>query len=331
MSTRPSASSRPRSFALVLGLGALLLGCSGDTSGSQACGSNASCLVTGQECNLQTGYCATVCDQTLCKASSECSSHYGECTPVHCGYVVTCADSGDFCDPAAHECYPSSGKCSFPTDCPLFDGRLSKAATVACQGGFCRVSSAPPMISFSGLSGRAAPLQVSSPSFGAKAATPDALRFQWDGSAGNTSVALVLTDLPQELSQVLTTAVWGRVLPAEAEPVASWQDGVAIQNGVWRDSSPAVPSGPLYFLVQAVRGGKLVAMSAPVPFRVGSDWPALSSRCSDNDILPGSCANPARPQICRSGSCRHLCASHLDCSAEGTLCEAPVNGVRICG
>lgn len=90
-----------------------------------------------------------------------------------------------------------------------------------------------------------------------------------------------------------------------------------------------MPSGPLYFVVQEVRGGQLLALSTPSPFRVGSSWLALYNPCSDHNVLSGCCQNPERPQIYWEGFCRLLCASHADCSA--SLCGPPVGGVRIRG
>lgn len=326
MSTRPNASSNANSVAFGLAALLVLFGCgNSDTSGSETCDSSYKCQTAGQECNPQSGFCETVCQQSQCAASSECSSYFGTCIPVSCGQFVPCQEAGSYCDQNVHECYPVSGKCRVLEDCPRPDARVGKVTNRSCKDGFCQLSSAQPA-DISGQTSR--PLAVFSPSPGAQLSLSDPLR--WDGNLGATSIALVLTALPPNLSQILTTAVWGRVLPADADPVVRWEDGVAIQNGVWLQSSAAVPSGPLYFVVQAVRRGQLLGISLPIPFRLNSAWPALGAHCTDNNVLPGSCTNPARPQICLGGVCRQLCASHVDCAADKKLCGTPNNGVRTC-
>jgi hypothetical protein len=326
MNTRPKVPSKQRAARWLAELAATLLLACGGQGGAPGCIPSV-CMMQGQECNPQTEQCESVCTQLQCAPRTECSGHFGSCVPVDCGQNTTCLAGGSICDIYAHACYPSSGKCSTLADCPQYDGQVRGATSLSCTDGFCHLASQPPPLP--GPSGLFR-IEVSAPAPGAQLAADSDPQFQWSGGPGATAIALVLTDLPRDLTHVLSLAVWGRVLPATASPTTRWQEGTAIESGVWQASTPAIPPGPLYFLVQGVSDGELLAISTPVAFRVGSAWPMEGDPCADNLRLPGSCASPVGPLLCVSNHCRHLCAAHKDCPS-GVLCGAPVGGVRICG
>ena len=261
--------------------------------------------------------CSFVCDSTLCPSRSECigTGDDAECLTVDCGRVVRCP-GGKFCDLFVNTCYPTSGDCATDAACPRFDGVYPPGVVTRCVDGFCRVVRVPdtvPELS------APAPLAVYSPSrsqvFGSQA------QVEFRFAAPDASVlALVLRALPKNLADVPAQALWGVALPAGHAPVARLADGVAIVGGVWQEMTTALPQDTLlYFFVQAVSPGALVAASDLIPFRVGGAWPSQKP----GDPCTTGCLNLDLPLVCGDGRCLLLCGSNRDCLPFGLACGPP--------
>lgn len=306
-----------------------------------SCGGPAGCR-RGHPCVLYEGrqVCSPFCTDELCGAPDaavpyrECSRALGECREVVCGRRRPCDDAAEFCDLSRNECYPRDGRCK-GGDCPRLDERVATWGAVACIEGRCHLASAPP----GEIAGAGVPVGVnlSSPRPGDGFPDEKALVIEWT-TTGTSVIVLVLSGAPSTIDAIRRHAVWGAVVPLGGRNRVTWAEGYAIrEDGVWDDrpGSAAPRSGDLFVLVQAVKRGKLIAVSQLVPFRVGGAFArAGETRCLDEGALPGSCWHPVVLQRCTDGLCRALCASDANCEAllgVGRRCLDPrPDGVRHC-
>jgi hypothetical protein len=202
---------------------------------------------------------------------------------------------------------------------------LATKATLDCQAGFCRLQ-ARSSTRVLGLEGAEVP--VTSPTSGQPFTADADVHFAWGGPEADASIVLVLDRAVLYSHEIAGSAVWGAVRTAVQERAASVAEGYVIRDGVWQPGPGVLPARqPLYFLAQLlVEPGKLGGASAPVPFIVGASWPEPGTACP----VDGTCLNPARPQVCSSGTCHVVCASHLDCLPYGLTCGSFKTGVRVC-
>jgi hypothetical protein len=240
--------------------------------------------------------------------------------PGDCSDRVPCLAPDEVCDPRAFVCYPATGVCADTSECPRFDDAFPETASVACSGGFCRVTP-PAAIAIPSLVAPAIGVAFPEPGH-AFAATADVV-FEWNAS-GFSSILLVLDgERPDLLVTPQAAAIWGLARPngfvQQARPAS---EGFGIEAGTVTARAELPPDTLLYLLVQLVSDGALEGASRLVPFRVGASWPLPGDACLQ-DGLPGACGNPALPQVCLGGTCRALCASHVDCAAYSVPCGAP--------
>jgi hypothetical protein len=218
-----------------------------------------------------------------------------------------------------YECYPVSGICSADQPCPAVGG--ARMMTTCGDDQFCHVHAGLeiPRIPVG------EPIAVTAPAVGQIFSTEAELAFAWSDT-GAPTIALVF-DAPPANVEALDNARWGEAIAAGG--TAEWAHGHEIMNGVWRAAPGSAPLGsPLYFVVEALSHGALVAISAPIPFAVGGGWKQPFDPCTQEDAVPGDCENPAQPQGCHLHRCQVVCASQRDCDAhaetEGLACGLPV-------
>jgi hypothetical protein len=273
-------------------------------------------------------YCSQSCDSHLCPTQQECTSPTGECVTVQCGKVVTCQQATSICDVYGNTCYPANGSCVTVADCPRFSDRLRQYAETSCSDGFCRLS--VPM-ELPGLPAPPAHVTVLRPTPGMSFGSQSDMVFDWV-SDGHPAIALVFQRVPTGDHPAIDDAIWGVSITAKHPTVLSWRDGFEIQGGTWL-SGPGIPPvvQPLYFYVQTVANGQLVAAGPLVPFIVGGRWPQPGDPCPDEGALPSTCASPIAPLICFGGQCRIRCLSNNDCANAQLRC-GPLEaiGSRIC-
>lgn len=291
------------------------------TCGSGPCEDGSACVINEGEL-VCSPYCSTMACPPRTQCSVEGGLHATCVAPLgDCSDRVPCLSGNDVCDPGALLCYPANGVCAEDVDCPRFDRAFSATATIACVSGFCGIQP-PPLLRLASL--QAPLIAPTAPVPGAAFPAPPDVLFEWNAE-GNASIALVLRNVPELTLQgsPAGAAIWGITRPSgfvqQARPAV---EGFGVEDGQvvgWR----ALPvDEQLLFLVQLVRGGVLVAASALFPFRIGARWPQPGDPCSE-PALPGACANPSIPQACTDGSCRALCASHVDCTPQGGTCGVP--------
>jgi hypothetical protein len=282
-------------------------------------------------------------DACACGARQLCTAG-GYCVSVSCAPGIPCIDPQRICDNASNACVSPTGACDAMTPCPVFDQRLLDVGTAACTSGYCRLAPFPPA-AIAGLEPtRTTTIEIDSPrtAIGAarnveEYADEQQAQFEWVWT-DTPVIAVVLDALPRSASDVSMHAIWGVSYPApttlvESTRRVSWSEGVAIHGGQWLAASePAPRDVPLYFLVQAVQTGGLVALSEPTPFSIGHAWKGRGDACSDVGALPGSCEHPFRVQTCFQGACSVVCASRFDCDeSAGEYCTVPMpSGLRLC-
>ncbi len=185
-------------------------------------------------------------------------SSFTMCLPVSCGTNNPCAAAGTFCELFDHDCYPVSGICDANQPCPQFG---ASTMAIACgNDDYCHVQVAPP--SAIQMAQMIAPISVTAPTIGQIFSSEVQLHFTWN-DAGAPTIALVF-DAPPTDVEALDSARWGEAIASGN--AADWARGHAIINGVWQKSPDTAPLGtPLYFVVEALDDGKLVAISAAIP------------------------------------------------------------------
>lgn len=303
--------------ATLLGSSLLVAGACGDDGGARSCTETAECLWF-QACN--GSYC--VCDPDKCR---------GTCLGAAC-VRSDCSTSGnrcglsgfDLCEPVADECYPSNGRCEMRADCPTFDSRHD----VQCgTDGFCHAT-APNLQA--ALLDDVPTLEVWSPTNGATFDDASAIEFQWAPQAGPV-IAVVTTARPRGTYD-LADPVWAAFVPPGASAV-HWGDGATPHADDWTTPPSEPPSGPLFFVAAAYEGVRVDAISSPLAFRVGDDWPSFGAACEGSRPDGSECAKPDELLVCHRTRCERPCLSHADCRGiADERCGKPILGHgRFCG
>lgn len=302
----------------------------------------------GHECVQQGGeeLCSPFCDSAKCSDAglAACSSPCGRCTPVPCSSSRPCSSPGEFCD-IGNICRKVSGQCLTSSDCrtPAIAIVLSNENAcwpetamityghASCDDGWCRLRQMPVAMTFLHTEALLSPPLPSSTE--ASDGTND-IQFSWQGFE-DPFIAMVLGSIPKTQEALLSSAIWGASFPSGQRGYIKWSEGMAIDQGAWKGRPTPPPTDrTLYFLLQAVRDGVLMARSEPVPFVVGPQWPTPGDACVDMESVPDGCHNPGKaPQVCYEGRCFIACASDADCPA-GIKCGVPLakGGIfRLCG
>ena len=295
---------------------ACVASCTVDTT----CGDGSACLENGGAM-----LCSPYCTGSRCSPNFDCvgdpRSILTRCLPVACSVQKSCSAPGAFCELFDHDCFPVSGSCGAGQTCPAYGAAMSPAA--CGDDGYCHVAVTPPPAVKS--KDPLAAIAVTTPTAGQLFASQEDLHFTWSDT-GAPTIALVF-DLPPIDVEALDNARWGEAVASGNQ--ANWANGHAIANQVWQ-SSPGTPPKhePLYFVVEALSEGKLVALSAAVPFSVAGGWKQPFDACTREGEVPGDCENPTFPQACHRHRCEVLCASQRDCEAhaetQGLACALPV-------
>lgn len=286
---------------------------------------DAGCLA-GHACTeiVVPDVCDPICSDALCPLGQACSFATGVCGNLTCA-STGCADANDFCDTSARVCYPLTGSCGDDDDCPDLGGAALAVGRLKCEGGFCRLHPRPqPLLPF--FVGKDE-LAVFQPTAGSVFVPSEDIELRW--APQPTAVLLLIVErLPSSFSELLEDAVWGGAAQRDVDRLR-YSEGRTIINGEWSQSVMPLPQDTtLYLLVEAVMQDELVAVSAPVPFRIGSGWSDVGDLCGMDQSA--ACSNPAKdpPLVCRDGRCVAACASHKDCAP--LACAPPDGGVRLC-
>jgi hypothetical protein len=166
-----------------------------------------------------------------------------------------------------------------------------------------------------------AKIEVLDPAYAHVFANQTQVRFRWVPFTDAAIVVLVVERISSSLDQL--SPIWGaeRSLAEVAlDSAVAWEAGSAIVDRQWRSASIPVPiDATLFVVVQAFREGRRVAASLPVPFKVGSPFPAPGDGCASN----ADCNNPAFALDCVASVCSVRCGSSVDCQPFGTACGVP--------
>lgn len=312
------------------------------------CGSDKDCPI-GHHC-IDGTKCSPFCDPVACLPDMtryDCSGPCGSCQAVECGRHVPCSGEGKVCSTEEHRCFAADGTCAGDTDCPNYadvprPAYLSptcwptdwglRYGRVSCVQGKCSYGREflKPSWGQESLS-----IDVLVPNERTRFLSVDEVRFEWSQVAGTASLAFIFTRVPGKADEIPKVAIWALAVPVDGSTSAIWPDGKAVVDGMWLEHAPILPTGPpLFFFVESVKEGKLIAQSAFIPFVVGDSWPNVGDACEEAESLPDSCDNPAAaPQVCYRGHCWRACSSDVDC-AKGVSCGAPLakdGRIRVCG
>lgn len=268
------------------------------------------------------GSCSRECIAELC-APRACTSSTGSCGSPTCEDSSECG-ALEFCESDSGLCRPSAGECRVWQDCPVSEA-VRRKAVIDCDGACRLVPNATSKISapFAGLAG----LSVTAPNAGDMVQNLATFKFKFTRSETHGFALLVPAPSDKQDEVRLEDATWGAVLAPNAGS-CTWNDGTDIANGEWRSTRSDAPTeGTLYFIVQTVNRGKLVAYSDLTPFTIGPAAREVGDACS-TDGIGGDCAHPDKLMGCYRDRCTLVCASNAACAP--LKCGDPIAGVRYC-
>jgi hypothetical protein len=256
--------------------------------------------------------CSPLCETSSCPARQECQGSagglLGSCRMVDCGITVPCIDGG-VCDAFVNRCYPFNGSCTIDANCPLYDKTVASYFQVGCVDLSCHIGRRQPeIVDLQGVP----KIQILAPDPGTAFATESTAAFRWPVAATSV-IALILSQPPVQNLDLKRYAIWGAALPPGAPGEVRIGDGQAVENGTWQQRSVSLPTNvPLYFVLQVVRPGELLAVSPTIPFVIGADLSSqhVGDACDSSNMF---CSSLTEPLACFHSTCRALCASHRDC------------------
>lgn len=268
--------------------------------------------------------CDPGCSPKTCPGGFRCL--LGKCQPPECDFSVPCKDPLKLCDPWVKECYQFNGSCKVLSECPQFDSKIYQEYELSCKDGFCRIGFNTLVIPDLEMKKT---IPIVAPTVGASFQNEKEIKFLWEKQE-NSTIALVLKSIPASLAELKQTAIWGASMPPGFVGELRWDQGQAITDGVWSPGSIGAPQNTiLYFLVQAVTPGELIAVSHLISFIVNPSKVGKVGRAV-NDSCDTSCEGLSQPLVCYKNTCRALCASDRDCVPLSLTCSDRIENMRIC-
>lgn len=289
----------------------------------------------GEVCVVRDGVarCSPFCEPDRCGDGLDCTSPWGACASLSCSDRIACP-SGELCDAPENTCRSPVGSCAVAEDCPTVHDYLREHAAVECIAGFCEVRAIPRRLP---LPSTVAHIDVELPRVGELYPRAEDVVFRW---------------APVEAAAFLNVLGSAPVSREDAARDVLLSVPLDQSDDQWRLSEAPGVSLPmdrtLYFLVFAVRAGRVEAASDVVPFAVGAEpWLRPGAPCDDVDELPrascdpttdpaaclGDCENPVLPMICTTSGCQYLCLSDPRCIELGfgaCALPGPRSAVRVC-